>query len=143
MSSSARFLIADRDPHVREGCRRFLTARGFEADVAGNGRQCLERIRELCPTVLVLDPEILWGGGDGVLEWLCEQQPLSPMTVLLTDGHTRHSMPEHAQRLVAVRLERPLGIHDLEHFVDRIEQEAAQGCLECPDQPPLAVERVY
>ena len=38
----------------------------------------------MTPAVLVLDLELLWGGGDGVLAWLREESPAPRIPVLLT-----------------------------------------------------------
>jgi len=138
-----RFLIADHDPHIREGCRRFLTARGFEVDVAADALQCVEQIRSTCPTVLVLDSALLWGGGDGVLDWLCSQEPFGPQTVLLAESHSELQLPIDLPKLISARLERPRSLHDLEQFIDRLEDAAHEYCLMCPAYEPLAVERAY
>jgi DNA-binding response OmpR family regulator len=121
---SPRFLIADRDPTVREECRRYLAARGYEVDVAADGLQCIALLRATSPTVLVLDPEILGGGGDGVLDWLCDEAPLAPFTVLLINGQACGRIPERLHSMVAGRLERPRGLRELVQFVNRLEDEA-------------------
>jgi DNA-binding NarL/FixJ family response regulator len=122
-ASAPRFLIADRDPLVREECRRCLAARGFEVYVAADALQCLEQLREHAPSVLVLDPHIAWGGGDGVLEWLQDEAPLHSLVVYLFDGQSAGSVPDRLRRLVAGQLQRPCGLHDLFQLVNRLEDE--------------------
>jgi carbon storage regulator len=46
------------------------------------------------PTVLVLDTEILWGGGDGVLEWLRDEEPMPPPTVVVANGRGCCRLPD-------------------------------------------------
>ena len=65
-----RLLIADRDAELCEVFRTFLTERGYEVETSTDGLDCLAKLRQVTPAVLVLDLELLWGGGDGVLAWL-------------------------------------------------------------------------
>jgi response regulator RpfG family c-di-GMP phosphodiesterase len=61
-----RVLIADPDLGLLEEYRRQMSET-FELATATNGMECLTRLREETPDVLVLEPQLLWGGGDGVL----------------------------------------------------------------------------
>jgi two-component system KDP operon response regulator KdpE len=79
-----RLLIADRMAELCEIYREFLTAHGYEVDTSTNGLACLAKLRELTPAALVLDRDLLWGGGDGVLAWLREDSPTPRIPVLLT-----------------------------------------------------------
>ncbi len=51
---------------------------------AADGLECLEMLRRRTPAVLVLDRELRWGGGDGVLAWLREQGAVPGVSVVLT-----------------------------------------------------------
>lgn len=67
-------LIAHADPTAMAAHAQHLEAAGYVALTAGDGLKCLERLREAPPDVLVLDAEIPWGGGDGVLA-VCQEEP--------------------------------------------------------------------
>jgi CheY-like chemotaxis protein len=140
---NTRFLIADRDPVVREDCRRCLSKRGHEVDVAANGLQCIDRLRMSCPTVLVLDPDIPWGGGDGVLEWLSREEPLNPLVVVLTNGHSQVHLPDRLLKLVTARLERPRALCELSDFVNRLEDTVTHVAAPAEHFSSLAVERSF
>jgi DNA-binding response OmpR family regulator len=77
-------LIAESDAELRDACRRFLTAGGYDVETAADGLDCLEKLRRLVPVVLVLDREVRWGGADGVLAWLREESATSRASVVLT-----------------------------------------------------------
>jgi two-component system phosphate regulon response regulator OmpR len=77
-------LIADGDAELCYLYRRFFTERGYEVKTSSDGLDCLEKLRRVEPAVLVLDLELRWGGGDGVLAWLREQSPAPGMPVVLT-----------------------------------------------------------
>ncbi len=140
---SVHFLIADRDPRVREECRRYLCARGYSAEAAANDLQCIELIQQKVPSVLVLDAELLWNGSENVLEWLGSQQSPGRIVVLVTDGHTRTPLPEHLRSLVAGRLERPQTLHEVEQFISQLHELIDDDRIGGMTSDPLAVARVY
>ncbi|MCE9607900.1 MAG: response regulator [Planctomycetia bacterium] len=61
--------------------RDYLTGRGFDVEVASNGLQCLLLLREMRPDIVVLNWELPWGGGDGVLSVLQEEFRLLPVVI--------------------------------------------------------------
>lgn len=123
---TSQILIADRDPVIRNHCRRCLAAHGYDAYVAADALQCVEQLQSWSPDLLVLDPEILWGGGEGVLDWLRQMQPMRPVKIILTDGHCQSALPSELQKLVADRLERPTGLTELTGFVHQLECHLAR-----------------
>ncbi len=90
-----RLLIADRDAGLCEVFRRFLTERGYDVETSTDGLDCLVKLLQVTPAVLVLDLELLWGGGDGVLAWLREESPAPRIPVLLTA--TAAALPDMAE----------------------------------------------
>jgi DNA-binding response OmpR family regulator len=78
-----KLLIAEGDAELRDVYRRFLTERGYDVETASDGLDCLKKLRRLMPAVLVLDWEVRWGGGDGVLAWLREQGATAGVSVVL------------------------------------------------------------
>jgi carbon storage regulator CsrA len=80
---SVRILIADRDEFLLATYREHLTRHGAVMATATTGLSCMNRLREFAPDVLVLDPSLLWGGGDGVLAVLHEEPEIRPTSVLL------------------------------------------------------------
>lgn len=77
-------LIAESDAKLRDYYRRFLTKCNFEVETAADGLNCLEKLRQIRPPVLVLDQELRWGGGDGVLAWMRENCFQYEVAVVLT-----------------------------------------------------------
>mgnify|MGYP005834537061 FL=1 len=76
-------LLAEADrtamlAHVRE-----LEAAGYSVLTAGDGLACVDRLRTALPDLLVLDAEIPWGGGDGVLAVCQEESPLQPIPTIV------------------------------------------------------------
>ena len=77
-------LIADGDAELCDDYRRVLTERGYEVETSSGGLDCLRKLRQMTPAALVLNLELFWGGGDGVLAWLREENPKHEIPVILT-----------------------------------------------------------
>jgi DNA-binding response OmpR family regulator len=78
-----RVLIADADPALLEILQSFLRGRGHEVEMAGDGLECLSTLRRFAPDVLVLDRDLLWGGGDGVMAHMREDPSLADVPVIV------------------------------------------------------------
>ena len=87
---SIHVLIADSDEYLLDNYREYLEQHGFEVTTVTTGLECVERLRDCAPDVLVLEPSIPWGWGDGVLAMMHEDPdiPLVPV-IVLTYGYDR------------------------------------------------------
>jgi CheY-like chemotaxis protein len=56
---------------------------GFDVIVALSGLECVDRLCDCVPDVLVLEPQLPWGGGDGVLELMGEIPQLASVPVMV------------------------------------------------------------
>ncbi len=81
---SLRVLLADADECLLDDYRAYLEGRGCQVAAATTALECVARLREWPPDVLVLEPSLPWGGGDGVLAMMHEEPtvPLVPVIVL-------------------------------------------------------------
>jgi DNA-binding response OmpR family regulator len=77
-------LVADSDAELCDVYRTFLTRHGYDVETAADGLDCLEKLRRRTPAVCVLDRELRWGGADGVLAWLRDENSTSGVAVVLT-----------------------------------------------------------
>jgi len=84
MNVNQTLLFADADAELCEVYRTFFTAHGYDVEIASDGLECLGKVRDVPPAVVVLDVELRWGGGDGVLAWLREASPTHPIPIILT-----------------------------------------------------------
>lgn len=90
-------VIADQDVELAQLYCRFLADHGLSAGAAAGGLECLVMVRERKPQVLVLDHELPWGDGEGVLACLREDGLSLP--VILT---TWNGSPTIASHLVVL-----------------------------------------
>jgi DNA-binding NtrC family response regulator len=68
--------------------RESLSREGFELETAISGVECVARLRERVPDVLLLEPRMPWGGSDGVLAMMEEIPQLATVPVIiLTSCH--------------------------------------------------------
>ena len=86
-------LIAEANTNLRELYERFFGEMGIRVETAFDGLECWAKLLEFAPDVLVLDMDLLWGGGDGVLARLRNDrdEKLSP-TVFITGFDSPISM---------------------------------------------------
>jgi DNA-binding response OmpR family regulator len=79
-----KLLIAEANVEYCDLYGRFAAECGYEVETASDGLSCVEKLRQFKPEVLVLDLELTWGGGDGVLAWLRERKGSLDVRVVLT-----------------------------------------------------------
>ena len=82
-SKHVRVLMADPDQSLHPVYRGTLFEEGFELVTAASGLECVARMRERVPEVLVLEPQLPWGGGEGVLAIMGEVPQLATVPVMV------------------------------------------------------------
>ena len=95
---AVRILLADPDEFAANTLADCLRQRGAVVTTASSGLECLERLQDFAPDVLVLEPELLWGGGDGVLTVIHEQPELRPTLVILVSYARDHGLLQRVSR---------------------------------------------
>jgi DNA-binding response OmpR family regulator len=81
--SGIRVLMADPDFSLASVYRDPLLREGFELATAATGIECVARLHERVPDVLVLEPHMPWGGGDGILEIMGEVPRFASVPVMV------------------------------------------------------------
>jgi CheY-like chemotaxis protein len=91
-------LIADADPELCDLYWRFFSHHGWEVRASGGGVDCLAQLRHSSPRLLILDLQLPWGGGDGLLEVMRGDPSLARIPVVLT---TTAALPEALSGLLS------------------------------------------
>ena len=78
-----RVLVAGRDGTGVEAIRTLFTGARLDVMTATDGVDCVIKLRDLEPDLLILEPPLLWGGCDGVLARMQEEADLPLVPVLL------------------------------------------------------------
>lgn len=103
-----RVLIADPDEPLLTVYRELLR-KEFDVVTASDGLKCLARLRERAPDVLVLEPQLPWGGGDGVLAAMRDESDLANVLVMiLTECRDRHVLESVAPFAISDYCVKPL-----------------------------------
>jgi DNA-binding response OmpR family regulator len=121
-------MIADGDAELCDVYRAFFTKLGYEVETASGGLDCLEKLRRVTPAVLVLDLDLPWGGGDGVLAWMREGSAAAGIPVVLTStaGYPE-DRAEHIEAPVVEYLAKPFALAALLDSVRSLVQPKDQG----------------
>src|SRR5579863_7699205 len=81
-SARVDVLIADPNEGLLAEYRELLWE-DFRLVTVSDGVECISRLREHAPDVLVLEPQLPWGGGDGVLSIMSEVPELAIVLVMI------------------------------------------------------------
>ncbi|MCX7819234.1 MAG: response regulator [Kiritimatiellae bacterium] len=124
-----RILVTDDDAGIRAVVRRALEEHGYTVEEAANGVECLRRVREWAPDLVILD--LYMPEKDG-LETLRELRAMRPMPRLITmsgGGPTYDMTILQSARFLGAEsaLLKPFTIADLLEVVRRM--------LEVPAEP--------
>ncbi len=80
---SVRILIVDPDKYLLASYGESLRQLGATVVTATTGLECMQRIRDSVPDVLILEPVLLWGGGEGILALMQEYPEIRPAFVII------------------------------------------------------------
>jgi len=83
-----RILIADANNSWRDFVCESLLARGYQTEIASEGPECLRKMAGFRPDLLILDLELPWGGGEGVLACMRDSFDALAVPVVLTSAIT-------------------------------------------------------
>jgi CheY-like chemotaxis protein len=78
-----KVLIADPDESLLTHYQEFLANDRFRVETATSGLECVEKLRSFAPDVLVLEPELPWGRGEGVLARMHQDADLPHVPVVV------------------------------------------------------------
>jgi DNA-binding response OmpR family regulator len=80
---SQRVLIADSDEALLVIYREYLRQDGFRVATAASGLECIARLRDFQPHLLILELDLPWGRGEGVLARTAEESDLPRVPVIV------------------------------------------------------------
>lgn len=111
----SRVLVADSDKSLADLYALCLRRQGYDVHFAHNGVECWARLQEVRPAALLLEWELPWGGGDGVVSRLREDWPWpEPLVVLTTTAELSPDDFERANLPVNSCLRKPFRLAELE-----------------------------
>jgi DNA-binding NtrC family response regulator len=81
-----RILLADPDDRLLATHRTYLAQNGYLVAACSDALQCADLLRSFRPDLLVLDPDLPWGQGEGVLSLMADGDLPAVPVVVLTRG---------------------------------------------------------
>jgi DNA-binding response OmpR family regulator len=109
-------LVASASGAVAGRIEQLFSHRGYRVDVVEGGVECLAKIQRMAPDALILDWDLPWGGGAGVLACLRETDATANRPVILLAGRFARGVDSDAP--VAWCLRKPLDMGLLYDAVD-------------------------
>lgn len=97
MQNPSHILVVDDDPEIRTLLARYLGGQGFRVSVAADRRECMARVTDTAPDLIVLDVMLPDGSGLEICRSLQERHPRIP-TILLT------ALKEDVDRIVGLEI---------------------------------------
>ncbi len=126
-----RLLIADWNFASATRYSAYFSDVGYWVDTAANGLDCLTTLRRAGADLLVLDQEILWGRGEGVLACLRGELQRDPIPVVLLAA----ILPAGA---LSQWLSPPVVRCFLKPFPIEVLHDSIESVLGCPRDTPAA-----
>ncbi len=133
MSDPAKILVVDDDPDIIKATKRVLEARSYQVITALNGEECLERIRDEGPDLIIMDLLMPKLDGFGVCRELKENDeyaeyadiPILIATAVREEASRRRYELETGIDLnVDDYVEKPIRPLDLLHRVEKLLSES-------------------
>src|ERR1700736_5249263 len=110
-----RALIVEDDPAIRRLVGKLLQRRGIDIDVANDGKQAIEKIREGAHSVLILDlmgPEV---NGFEIIDFVKKNRITTPVVVVSAVSH--QALTKLDRDVVKLVISKPF---DVEEFTKSI-----------------------
>lgn len=83
---SYKILVVDDEKDLRELIRLFLNKEGYEAEVAGSGREAFVKVQSWHPNLVISDIRMPNGDGYSLIEDISNVRP-GDLPVLIMSGH--------------------------------------------------------
>lgn len=117
MERKTRVLIVEDDEYSREAYSHLLTAEGYEAAVAADGDEGLEKARALQPDVLLLDLGLPGLQGRDMIRTLKSDAATRSVAILVVTGQDTHAAEAAVESGAAAYLIKPVDFQDLKRAI--------------------------
>jgi CheY-like chemotaxis protein len=109
---SKRVLFVDDSPSVVQAAYDELDAKGYEVDVAYDGEEALERLKENIPDIIILDIEMPRMTGDEVAEIIRKNPDYANIPLIALTAQSAQSIGERSRYFDAYLI-KPFGFDQM------------------------------
>ena len=129
MEEQARILVVDDDPDIVKALKKILELQAYRVTVATNGEECLEKVKDDRPDLIILDLLMPKLDGFGVVRELKENPrygrydniPILILTAVREDAsRRRYELETGLEMDVDDYIEKPIQPMDLLHRVAKL-----------------------
>jgi CheY-like chemotaxis protein len=99
-----RVIIADADLELSDLYRAYFSRQGWRVETSCGGFECLEQLRLCRPHVLILGSPLPWGGADGLLAVMRNDEELRDIPVIVTTASAWGDLPSELGAPPVVRV---------------------------------------
>ena len=114
-----RVLIVDDERPIRELLARFLTKRGFDVDIAANGKDALEKLYGDKPHLLLIDIQMPIMDGTELMEWVAHLEIHVPVICAMSGVASDEEVANVLRSGVADFFPKPLNLEELLSCIER------------------------
>ena len=125
-------LVADGDLTLSNRLKLVAGDLGMQIETANNGVECVRRLRQRKPDLVLLNIDLLWGGGHGVLAYLREEYAHRAPPVLLMGSTPAQKIPSLVSPPAIQYLSKPFTLSTLMAAI-----RAAESFV-CPGSVPFS-----
>jgi DNA-binding response OmpR family regulator len=111
-------LVAHAEVNAADYFQLIHAEHRFDVQTAISGVECLNILRQQRPDVLVLDHNLLWGGGDGVLAHMREERHWAQVPVVFIHDGPANEISPLLETPVVCCLRRPYQFSELVRCID-------------------------
>jgi CheY-like chemotaxis protein len=111
--SQARLLIAESDVKLCAKLGEFFRRRGFSVETVRDALHGLEMLRIHRPHVLIINSQLLWGGGDGLLARIRETPRFDDLKVLVICEGSERLLPDFSDSPIAACFRKPFRCEEI------------------------------
>ena len=106
-----------------------LVEHGYRVETTNGGFDCVGWLRQRCFDLLIIDQELPWGGGEGVLDCMRDQPAISIPVIMLTALPKSATLSDLIRPPVVAYLRKPVACRDLLASVQYAESQRSSMSL--------------
>ena len=111
-----RILVVDDDADIRTELAEFLETKGYQVEVAGDGREALDMIKAAPADVMITDIKMPRGDGYELIRQLRAMDPVIPIIIIA--GHISQSDFNQAKNLGVTKImKKPISVRKLYKYL--------------------------
>lgn len=136
-----RILLAGSTNYRWRSYHKRLDDAGFSVQLTNSGVDCVTALREFQPNLLVLDPNIPWGGGDGILAVRDEEPELkNNLVMILTSRCEPGLLYRLSDYVIDDLVGQPISATFLQWRVQRLLELQREGSTRLPESSTLQLQ---